>query len=63
MAAFGERIFAPIHNAQPVRIYTGCGTNPAAGFINIVIAPTVWAGNRGTIAIRLFGNTYADLLK
>ncbi len=39
MAAFAERIFALIHNARPVRVYTGCGTSPATGFINIDIAP------------------------
>ena len=39
MAAFAERIFALIHKAQPVGIYTSCGTSPAAGFINIDIAP------------------------
>ncbi len=39
MAAFTDRIFSLIRNRQPIRIYTGCGTSPAAGFINIDIAP------------------------
>ena len=39
MAAFADRVFNLIHTGLPVRIYTGCGTNPAAGFINIDIAP------------------------
>jgi hypothetical protein len=39
MAAFADRVFNLIHSAQPVRIYTGCGTTPAAGFINLDIAP------------------------
>jgi hypothetical protein len=64
MAAFADRIFALIHDAQPGRIYTGCGTDPAAGFINIDIAPMLRPDNppwddRAT----LFGNIYADLLK
>ncbi len=39
MQAFSNRVFNLIHTGQPVRIYTGCGTSPAAGFINIDIAP------------------------
>lgn len=39
MAAFADRVYNLIHNGQPVRIYPGCGTNPAAGFINIDVAP------------------------
>jgi len=39
MAAFADRVFNLIHNGQPVRLYTGCGTMPAAGFINIDVAP------------------------
>jgi predicted SAM-dependent methyltransferase len=39
MAAFADRVFSMIHSGHPVRIYAGCGTSPAAGFINIDIAP------------------------
>lgn len=39
MAAFANRVFALLQAGQPVRIYTGCGTMPAAGFLNIDIAP------------------------
>jgi predicted SAM-dependent methyltransferase len=39
MAAFSERVLDLIRNAQPIRIYTGCGTMPAAGFLNLDIAP------------------------
>ena len=39
MRAFASRVMELVQSGQPVRIYTGCGTNPAAGFINIDIAP------------------------
>lgn len=39
MAAFADFVFQMIHHGLPVRVYTGCGTSPAAGFINIDIAP------------------------
>jgi predicted SAM-dependent methyltransferase len=61
MAGFANRIFSLIHAGQPIRIYTGCGTMPAAGFINIDIAPMLRPEDTRFDALEFFYFPFADV--
>src|ERR1051326_3305277 len=61
MAAFAARGFDLLHHARPVRLYTGCGTMPAAGFINLDIAPMLQAADPRFYDREYFFFPFADV--